>query len=397
VDDCLNGLIPPRDLGAARSLALAGRVVLDHLPRDLRGLSPAAARACVMTAVLINSPSALDLLARYASDARSQVQAELIEGWRYFELKTYARRVLASRAMTDDYLVIHTAGQLQALHDLPPQRYIAIRPTAAAELGPLLRQRESLVRLILPDTPIEARRYVRELTALPRLALLRASDVSFLAELRELTDLFINDAMDLADFSPLWELPKLWRLVLFGAPHLTSWNSVPRLDGLRQLALLDVPAGRYVGEIVERAPMLTRLDLTTYEDLADLETLARLSLDQLVLWAVRNLQDIAPLSGCHSLTSLDLGMTSVDDLGPLTGLTRLSRLSLQGCPNLEDLSPLAELTDLRVLRLADAAPGLDLGPLAGNPHVEVHIAAGQDVRNGHLLGRRLKRVKPRRR
>ncbi|WP_336205179.1 hypothetical protein [Nonomuraea sp. LPB2021202275-12-8] len=54
---------------------------------------------------------------------------------------------------------------------------------------------------------------------------------------------------------------------------------------------------------------------------------------------------------------------------------------------------MAHLGRLRNLWLTDMAPGIDLAPLAGSSQLIVHVLAGQDVRNGHLLGRRLKRIK----
>ncbi|MEQ4718405.1 NACHT domain-containing protein [Nonomuraea sp. B19D2] len=125
VDGCLNDLIPPRDVASARSLAPAGQVVLDRLPRDLSGLSPAAARACVRTAWLINGPGALDVLACYASDGRPDVEGELLEGWRYFEPEAFAERVLSS-LRTKEMLQLHTVGQLNAVGELPPLRSVAV-------------------------------------------------------------------------------------------------------------------------------------------------------------------------------------------------------------------------------------------------------------------------------
>jgi Leucine-rich repeat (LRR) protein len=113
---------------------------------------------------------------------------------------------------------------------------------------------------------------------------------------------------------------------------------------------------------------------------------------QLNLRDIQELENVSPLAGCASLSDLDLGGTGVSDLRPLIGLRRLEYLSLDHCLRVEDLSPLAGLGGLRHLWLSGVAPGLDLAPLAGNKGLSVSIRAGQDVRNGHLLGRRLKRT-----
>ncbi|MFB4297436.1 leucine-rich repeat domain-containing protein [Actinomadura sp. NTSP31] len=65
-------------------------------------------------------------------------------------------------------------------------------------------------------------------------------------------------------------------------------------------------------------------------------------------------------------------------------------MDLSGCRDITNLAPLASLPRLRSLDLIEAAPGLDLSPLAGNRKLIVRIAAGQEVRGAEALGRRLK-------
>ncbi|MEV4016090.1 NACHT domain-containing protein [Nonomuraea angiospora] len=392
VDGCLGDLIPPRDVASARSLALAGQVVLDRLPRDLSGLSPAAARACARTARLINGPGALDVLARFATDGRAEVELELIEAWRYFEPKVYARRVLS--LLMPQTLMVDTAGQLDAVPELPPQKYITIRAPMVGDLSPLLTHRESLTHLHLRcDLADEALPVLRHFGALTAITLRDAPEIGVLSDLCHLTRVRLHNAWRVSDFTPLGDLPHLQVLTLTEAHTLTSWDSLPSLDGLRTLALDDVPVVTSVREIVERAPNLRVLELTGHDSLTDLDTLARLSLHRLVLWGTRELEDISPLSACTTLTSLDLDSTEVHDLRPLASLDRLMELDLRNCHALQDLSPLADLSLLRTLWLTDAAAGLDLAPLTGNPQLNVWVRAGQDVRNGHLLGKRLKRMR----
>lgn len=68
----------------------------------------------------------------------------------------------------------------------------------------------------------------------------------------------------------------------------------------------------------------------------------------------------------------------------------ISSASVTGCTAVTDLRPLAALPGLQHLRIEGIAPGTDLLPLVRNRRVTVSIAAGQDVRGGEALGRRLK-------
>ncbi|MEV4551855.1 NACHT domain-containing protein [Nonomuraea wenchangensis] len=394
VDGCLDDLIPPRDVGSARSLALAGQVVLDRLPTSLAGLSPAVARACVRTARLINGPGAIDVLAGYAADGRWQVRSELIEGWKYFEPEVYARQVLSHMEMASDFLTARTSGQLSALRVLPPRKHLSVYLPVTRDLSPLMAHRESLVALILTgDLTESAARTVRRLTALTQITLGQVAEIGFLSDLRNLTSVSLHDASQIADFSSLKSFPKLDRLSITYADKLTSWHQLPPLDRLDELSLCDTGLVTSVREIVERAPHLTVLRLKTQHRLTELDAISRLDLQQLILWDTQELDDISPLSGCRSLTWLDLDGTRIHDLRPLAGLERLTHLDLRNCRYLGDLSPLAQLPELRTLWLTDSTPGLDLAPLARNPHLTVRIMPRQDVRNGHLLGKRLKRFR----
>ncbi|WP_336205180.1 NACHT N-terminal Helical domain 1-containing protein [Nonomuraea sp. LPB2021202275-12-8] len=324
VDGCLSDLIPPRDVASARSLATAGQIVLDRLPRDVSGLSPAAARACVRTAWLVNGPLALDVLSGYAHDGRVEVERELIEGWRYFEPGLYAQRVLSSVGTIGERLVVHTSGQFDALRRLPPQSSVTVRVPAPADLSPLLAHRESLRRLWLnPTVSTAALRTLRHLTGLTSITLRQVEEIGFLSGLRGLVEVELGDASRLTDFTPLRDLTELRHLQLLEAAHLTGWDMLPPLDGLLTLHLSGAPVVTSVRDIVERAPRLLSLELQDYERLADLDALPRLDLTRLVLWGTRELEDISPLAGCVSLVSLDLDGTRVRDLRPLVGLERL--------------------------------------------------------------------------
>jgi Leucine-rich repeat (LRR) protein len=90
--------------------------------------------------------------------------------------------------------------------------------------------------------------------------------------------------------------------------------------------------------------------------LSDLTRLHTLSLDG------TQVTDLAPLSDLIGLRMLFLRDTQVSDLAPLSGLTGLQMLELSGT-KMSDLAPLSSLTSLYALDLRDTRVG-DLAPLS---------------------------------
>ena len=76
-----------------------------------------------------------------------------------------------------------------------------------------------------------------------------------------------------------------------------------------------------------------------------------------------SVSDLSPLAGLTRLEELDLWVNSVSDLSALTGLTNLTRLGLVG-NNISDVSVLAGLTNLESLFL-DGNTISDISPVAG--------------------------------
>jgi Leucine-rich repeat (LRR) protein len=127
-------------------------------------------------------------------------------------------------------------------------------------------------------------------------------------------------------------------------------------------------------------PNLTQLTLylggTAVSDLGPLAGLTQLTRLDLSGTAV---DDLGPLAGLTQLTQLALWNTAVGDLGPLTGLTQLTQLKL-GDPAVSDLGSLARLTQLTQLDLSGTAVD-DLGPLVGLKHLRQFELRYTDVNN----------------
>ncbi|GAA0949553.1 NACHT domain-containing protein [Nonomuraea longicatena] len=348
VDRCVNDLVPPCSEADAASLAAAGQMMLDRLPRDLDGLSVEAAFACVRTAWLVNGPRALELLARYAVDRRDLVGRELIAGWRFFDPHVYAERVIAPMRAQVDFIIIHTPGQLSAFSRMPAKRGASIHIPVMESLSEVLPHRRWLVNLSLNcRLSRQARRDIGEFRKLEYLLVRWVDDLDFLRDLRRMHRLALRSVSEETDLDPLRSLPLLRTLHLQDVSWLLGSPSFPVLGGLRELMVVDAAEVR-VRDIVERTPAVRSLRLNRIANVVDLQALSQLNLERLTLTSAGRLDDVSPLAGCVAL---------------------------------------------KELLLLEFEPGLDLAPLAGNSRLVVRVPAEAEVRNGELLGRRLRRWK----
>ncbi|WP_433183261.1 NACHT domain-containing protein [Actinoallomurus sp. CA-150999] len=415
IDACLDDLVPPRDLASARSLSNVGETILDRLPRTLDGLTPAAARAVVRTAWLVNGPGALDLLSGYGTDSRALVQEELIKGWEYFDPEHYARRVLAEIPLADRFLHVPSPRFLTAARHVRQLRFLRVGSDGPADLSFLHHLDQPISNLIVlglesgdlsPLTAladslkwvnISTSAVVRDtapLCRLPNLWGFRLSssglrDLEFVRDLPALDTIMLGNLEEVTDFSPLRAQTSLVNLALEDCPALTGLDALPALDGLHTLRLTGSSLGSGLPDLVRRAPNLDALHVNHSLWMTDLRPLDGLDLKELGLWGCRRLTDFTPLADYRGLNFLDLEDTAIGDLGPLAGLKDLHMLWLRHCADVNDLSPLGGLHKLQHLYLKGAAPGIDLAPLAGLRKLTVYLEPGQVVRNGELLGRRL--------
>ena len=211
------------------------------------------------------------------------------------------------------------------------------------------------------------------------------SELSPLAELKNLTDLILDDNK-ISDITPLSGLTKLNRLNLRSNRNI---NGISGLAGLTDLVLLNL---RFtdISDITPLAGLsnLTWLDLN-FNNITDITPLANLTNLTLLRLGDNNITDITPLTELTNLTFLTIGFNNINDksmlAAVLANLTKLTILSLNdseitdismlaGLTNLEelvllsneitDISPLAGLTNLTELQLANNVI-TDISPLAG--------------------------------
>jgi len=322
IDSAIRYLLPPRDVRESRSLATVGETVLDHLPRDLTGLSHAKAAACYRTAALVNGPRALELLTEYARDPRRHVQREAIDAWRYFDPEQYARRVLADAQLIDTFY--------QITIDFP----------AAAEYLGLLRNLKRC-RVDIDDQSESVRRAVSATSRLNLEALsvfsVQQPDLTELSRMRSLKNLHLDLDGRPSRLDCLSALSDLTYLALTGARSVESFEFLSSLTSLDELSLFGVPVARWFTSAA-KLPRLETLRLTIYDD-DDLILIGQSSLRMHITAYNINIQ-------WHRLLTLQVNQlilcdcTGID-LNFVVRLTSLKQLHLYRLKSV-DLSPLAD-------------------------------------------------------
>ncbi|GAA1826616.1 NACHT domain-containing protein [Actinomadura chokoriensis] len=392
LDCCLDDLIPPRDKTTARSLATAGEPVLARLPATLDGLSDAAACATVRAAWLINGSDALDVLARYARDARAQVRETVAAAWDYFDAEEFAERVLAQSPEGGTVMLVDKPQQVSSLNRVPPLSSLYIQQHRFEDLRFLITHAQTLLDLTLySNEPISDAVRLPELPVLRKLHLgfPGLDDLSFLGALPQLDELWLPTCAKISDYTVLRRQKSLTTLWLYDCFQLTSLSALPALGSLQMLGVSGSQLGEGLQGIRQANPGLQRLVANECAWVTDLRPLIGLPLTGLYIGKCHHVSDLAPLSSLTGLRSLNLTETRIEDLTPLQGLSQLRTLWLSGCSSVTDLRPLGSLPRLRELYLSGAAPGLDLSPLGRNRKVTVFIDSGQEVRGAEALGRRV--------
>ncbi len=383
----------PRAVAEARSLSAVGEPLLAELPDDLSALSEAQAAATVLAVALVNGPAALATLARYASDPRLRVQRQLVSAWEYFDPNDYADSVLADAPLDNGRVDIRSAALLPALRRLRHLTWSSFRNDQAFDLE-RLSVAPHLAQLSLASAFTGDLKSLARHTNLQHVDLAvgkRQLDLGVFATLPNLTSLHLNDLAADQDLTTLAGLGGLSALGVPGvpvtAPFLTQFSALVSLYmappaewdvnfHLPHLSILNTPrAAEPIGGFRRLVDQLSQLSNFT----------------ELHVWRCRWVSDLEPLTQLPSLTSLDIDNTSVADLTPLAGLTRLRWLYIGDTEHVLDLSPLSNLPELKDLWIAAPAPGLDLTPLRGARtivHVSKRIKLNDTAR---LDGVRIKR------
>jgi hypothetical protein len=316
IDRRLDSLLPPRNRTEARSLYTVGEPLLHRLPTDGKGLTAKQTAAVIRTAALINGPRALHMLNGFTGDARTEVQRELTEVWRYFDPEHYAEIVL---------------------QDAPLDRG-RVWITEPALLSYASRLRHLTAMRLECDTTVDLTSLGASRT-LTRLSLVRGwrGSTQALVKFPNLRALMLGAerAITAVDVLPLAELPKLRRLWLYG-------------DGIQQDAV----------DALALAKQLTHVHVASDEsiDLASIATMPAMQMLGLTGRGSGSLHGV-PATG---LTGLALGRLSVAPDAPkllARKFPMLTELQLWGSEWPEDLGFVGEFPRLEHLWLDHAMTG----------------------------------------
>ena len=317
IDHALRATVPPRALRESRSLALAGDRALHHFPDSLEGISDAVAIACIFAAAYIGNDLAMDVLRRYATDPRREIQNALQNAWTHFDPREYVRRVLAGapllpwRGGERGHIRVHNAEQAEALSELEQIESVQVSTYSRQHVDPI------------------------ELVAIPKLTAVfliasRPIDLTPLSCHQKLASVTVLGAGANAGHQELHELPELHRVGL-SFKHATA----AAIDSVLALPKVD--------------------DLEFYDAVFDMEDILA------VLGRVRDLG----FTDCAGVVELDVLRNS-----------ELGWLRLSDCP-VTDLTPLMEVPKLKTLWLEGAATA-DLASISAHPKLSTLIMYGDD-------------------
>ncbi|WP_447002512.1 NACHT domain-containing protein [Saccharothrix isguenensis] len=336
-------LVPPNNWGEAMNLARLGPGLLDHLPMEMKGLSPEQVDATIRAAALCGNHNSIDiLLRRLARTADERTGQSLVNVWEYYDAERFAREVLTV---------------------LPPRK----------------------------TTTVYGARHVPYLKGLPHLGRIDLclgrtegiSSLSFLDEMKSPRSINASVLPSILDLAPLRNLRGAHSVAIRGAHQYQNLDVLRQLPDLRTLTLELAPSGRWFD-----------IDFA-----AHLATLSVLNLDRL-----NKVRDFTPLSWLQRCVALSLvDAVNLQDLRPLGSLTRLRILNISGCgashltgqlahvtPKLthlvlnrtqaSDLRPLMKMRNLEVLSLLDC-PVRDLTSLAVLPLRQLSLNRRKKYRN----------------
>jgi hypothetical protein len=386
IQKALAELIPPRTMAEARAVASAGDLAVPLLAGHQQNARTAA--ACVRALGLIGTEECLSALHGYASSNRVTVLRELLRAWPKFDVKDFARQVLADSPLERGRLVLDDPTLLPGIPSLNQLK--ELHCSFDSKLADLvsLDEVDTLVSLYVQGeainlTPLSRHRLLRslsleschardlsplsDLTALQSLRLSGCSsvaDVSPLRKLQQLRNLFLNPLESVEDLAPLAWLIRLEELAVGGLEKIATLDP---LSALRNLQILTLAAGQRVADLspIARLENLKELQLFEFPLADSLAPLSRLSHLQSV-WLHR-LPRVSELPALREMTGLrELRMTQVplSNLQALQDLTELELLALGDVPASADLTPLGRLASLKHLIIDNVPELADLTPLS---------------------------------
>jgi hypothetical protein len=363
VDECLEQLIPPRDLIDALSLAQAGQIVFKKLTNlSLKAFSAPEVRATIRMVSMIGGAQAFEFLANLSATAPDPVTiSALLAAWDYFDPEEYAAKVLARIEFRHHVVCVNNPAQLASLPLLPYAERVEIAEAVQFEA-------------FFID-------HLNNVRKLQRLKIDNFHGGNNLAPFSVLSDL---EALQITGGGVLDREDSFARFSKLASLELSAWTELPRFSSnrfpsrLERLHLGWLSSG-FDCESLTHCKRLRVLRIEVADEIINLEALAAINVGY--LYILGPISYDATLGNSRMLvrrtTERHLGISSLDALRSLHGLRTLA---LRGLAPGTDLSVIASMPSLKELDISDARGELDLQPLSGNWQLHVTLNRGQPVR-----------------
>ncbi|WP_405408963.1 NACHT domain-containing protein [Streptomyces decoyicus] len=365
-------ILPPRTREESKLLAEVGPLVLELLPGP-EGLEDDEAREVVVTAALIGSDAALEVMKRFLHQPSTDTQHQLAWSWREFDTDRYAQEII-QHLDADVTVTAASPAELRALKTLGGRSRVSVSgPFTASELLDTL-QPELVRSLAITENPeITDLAFLREFPLLEWLSLWDCPAVESVAPLADLPihSLSISGPPDTFAGTPhaLHRLRHTRTLLLQSTLPPDGLAALPAGAPLENLTLGQPVGGEFNG--LARWPRLRFIQLLRLTNdfgeeqwgaLASLNELEHFSFGVEDERAALNLPPGLRLPQVKTLNVLNAARRPVSDMSHmlssiLPAFPGVRKIQLYGHDDAPiDLSPLSALPDLQEVHLSYLRP-----------------------------------------
>lgn len=260
---------------------------------------------------------------------------------------TKLTKINISHSSIDGISSLESLKGLTNLQELTIDDYS--KSTSVADLSPLSGL-TNLTKLHIVTKSVTSLEPIKNLTKLQELylqdhGLCEISDISLLANFKDLKDLGIGVTKSVTSLESLKDLTKLENVNVWGS-NFSDLSPLAERD-LKKLHILG-----YTGKdinVISKFKNLSELEIAFCDGIKDISFLKDFTNLKRLILSTSKVSDLKPLSGLTNLEELDIS-SSNSDLKPLSGLTNLRILGVSG--EFSDLTPLSGLTNLTHLYLS---------------------------------------------
>lgn len=272
---------------------------------------------------------------------------------------TKLTKINISHSSIDGISSLESLKGLTNLQELTIDDYS--KSTSVADLSPLSGL-TNLTKLHIVTKSVTSLEPIKNLTKLQELylqdhGLCEISDISLLANFKDLKDLGIGVTKSVTSLESLKDLTKLENVNVWGS-NFSDLSPLAERD-LKKLHILG-----YTGKdinVISKFKNLSELEIAFCDGIKDISFLKDFTNLKRLILSTSKVSDLKPLSGLTNLRILGVS-GEFSDLTPLSGLTNLTHLYLSS-DNLSDLKPIESLNKLDYIFLVSCSLK-DISPLS---------------------------------